>query len=192
MKKNLGPINALYPSLTVILGAVVKDKPNFLAVAHVGIMNHATPQYLSFGINKGHYSNQGIHEHKEFGVSIPSENLMIETDYVGLVSGRNTDKSTLFDLFYGELQYAPMIKACPVAMECRLHSVVDFPTHEVFIGEIVATHADPLALDEKGKLSLAKIKPLLFDMSSQSYYGLGQNLGKCWSVGKQLKHKTKE
>jgi flavin reductase (DIM6/NTAB) family NADH-FMN oxidoreductase RutF len=190
MKKNLGPVNALYPSLTVILGAVVNGKPNFLAVAHVGIMNHGTPQYLSFGLGKVHYTNQGIHEHKEFSVNIPSENLMVETDYVGIVTGKNTDKSTLFDLFHGELKHAPMIKQCPVTMECRLHSVVDFSTHEVFIGEIAATHADPLVLDAKGKIDGAKVKPLLFEMSSLSYYSLGQPLGKCWSVGKQLKHKN--
>jgi len=180
----------LYPSLTVILGAHVQGKPNFLAVAHVGIMNHGTPQYLSFGLGKPHYTNQGIHEHKEFSISIPSENLMVETDYVGLVSGKNTDKSKLFELFYGELKHAPMIAACPVTMECRLHSVVDFPTHDVFIGEIVATHADPGVLTEKDKLDPAKMRPLLFDMSTVQYYSLGQPLGKCWNVGKALKHKT--
>jgi flavin reductase (DIM6/NTAB) family NADH-FMN oxidoreductase RutF len=189
MKKNLGPVNALYPSLTVILGAVVEGKPNFLTVAHVGVMNHGTPQYLSFGLGKVHYTNQGIHLHKEFSVNIPSENLMVETDYVGLVTGKNTDKSTLFDLFYGELQHAPMIQACPVTMECRLHSVVDFPTHDVFIGEIVATHADPAVLGPKDIIDGAKVKPLLFEMSSLQYFSLGRPLGKCWSVGKQLKQK---
>ena len=33
-------VNALYPSLTTIVGAKVDGRPNFLAVAHVGIMNH--------------------------------------------------------------------------------------------------------------------------------------------------------
>ncbi|MBA4358793.1 MAG: flavin reductase family protein, partial [Desulfovibrio sp.] len=118
MKRNLGPVNALYPSLTTIVGAVVQGRPNFLAVAHVGIMNHGQPQYLSFGINKTHHTGQGILEHREFSVCIPGEGLVVETDYVGLVTGKNTDKSQVFELFRGELEHAPLIQGCPVCMEC--------------------------------------------------------------------------
>jgi len=187
MKKDLGPVNALYPSLTTIVGTVVDGRPNFLAIAHVGIMNHGHPQYLSFGINKSHYSNKGIFEHKEFSVNIPSENLMAETDYVGIVTGKNTDKSKVFELFTGQLKYAPLIAECPIAMECRLHQVVDFPSHEVFVGEVVKTWADEAVLTNKGKIDPAKVRPLLFDMGTLSYYGLGSVLGGCWNVGKKLK-----
>lgn len=189
MKTHLGPVNALYPSLTTIVGAVVHGRPNFLAVAHVGIMNHGDPQYLSFGLAKIHHTNIGIHEHREFSVNIPSESLMVETDYVGLVSGKNTDKSGLFETFQGTLAHAPMIRACPVTMECRLHSVVDFPTHDVFVGEIVGTYADEGVLSESGKIDVTLLKPLLFDMSSLTYYGLGRPQGACWNVGKALKKK---
>jgi flavin reductase (DIM6/NTAB) family NADH-FMN oxidoreductase RutF len=187
VKKSLGPVNALYPSLTTILGAVVDGRPNFLAIAHVGIMNHGTPQYLSFGVNKIHYTNRGIHEHGEFSVNLPSEPLMSETDYVGMVSGKNTDKSGLFEIFWGELKNAPMIQECPVTMECRLKQVVDFETHDVFVGEIVQTYANEEVLKESGKIDVTRVRPLLFDMNSVRYYGLGPELGACWNVGK--KHK---
>jgi flavin reductase (DIM6/NTAB) family NADH-FMN oxidoreductase RutF len=187
MKRNLGPVNALYPSLTTIVGAVVDGKPNFLAVAHVGIMNHGQPQYLSFGLNKAHHTNQGIVEHREFSVCIPGEDLVVETDYVGLVSGRNTDKSQVFELFQGQLAFAPLIQGCPLCMECRLARVVDFETHDVFIGEIVATHAEESALGTDGKIDIARVKPLLFDMASIKYWSLGVEVAPCWNVGKELK-----
>lgn len=187
MKRNLGPVNALYPSLTTIVGAVVDGKPNFLTIAHVGIMNHGQPQYLSFGINKRHHTNQGIVEHREFSVCIPGEDLVVETDYVGLVSGKNMDKSKVFDLFQGELAFAPLIKGCPVCMECRLARVVDFETHDVFIGEIVATHAEESVLEDDGKIDIARVRPLLFDMASVKYWSLGAEVAPCWNVGKQLK-----
>ena len=187
MKRNLGPVNALYPSLTTIVGAVVDGKPNFLAVAHVGIMNHGQPQYLSFGINKKHHTNQGIVAHREFSVCIPGEDLVVQTDYVGLVTGKNTDKSGVFELFTGELAFAPLIKSCPVCMECRLARVVDFETHDVFIGEVMATHADESVLREDGKVDLARVRPLLFDMASLHYWSLGAQVAPCWSVGKGLK-----
>ncbi|WP_243357932.1 flavin reductase family protein [Fundidesulfovibrio terrae] len=187
MKKDIGPATAMYPSLTTIVGTVVDGRPNFLAVAHVGIMNHGQPQYISVGINKGHYSPRGIHEHGQFSVNIPSEDLMVETDYVGIVTGKNTDKSQVFKLYAGELPHAPLIKQCPVAMECRLHQVVDFEKHEVFIGEIVKTWADESVLTDKGHVDPAKVRPLLFDMGTVSYYGIGPALGGCWNVGKKLK-----
>jgi flavin reductase (DIM6/NTAB) family NADH-FMN oxidoreductase RutF len=187
MKKDIGPANAMYPSLTTIVGTVVDGRPNFMAVAHVGIMNHGQPQYISVGINKAHHSPKGIREHKQFSVNIPSQDLMVQTDYVGIVSGRNTDKSTVFELYKGALEHAPLIAQCPVAMECRLHHVVEFEKHEVFIGEIVKTWADEDVLTDKGLMDPAKVRPLLFDMGTVSYYGLGPVLGGCWSVGKQLK-----
>jgi len=187
MKRNLGPVNALYPSLTTLVGAVVDGRANFLAVAHVGIMNHGQPQYLSFGLNKAHHTNQGIIEHREFSVCIPGEDMVVQTDYVGLVSGKKTDKSQVFELFEGELAHAPLIKGCPVCMECRLAQVLDFKTHDVFIGEIAATHAEESVLRADGSIDIARVRPLLFDMASVRYWSLGTEVAPCWSVGKQLK-----
>ncbi len=186
--KQLGPTLAMYPSLTTIVGATVDGKANFLAVAHVGIMNHGTPQYISIGLAKFHYTNKGIHENKTFSVNVPSRDLVVETDYVGLVTGKKTDKSELFELFYGETKTAPMITSCPVVMECSLHSVVDFPTHDVFVGEIVETWADENVLT-KEKIDVSKIDPLLFDMNSVKYWSLGEEIASCWNVGKKLKQK---
>ena len=188
MKKNIGPINAMYPSLITIVGAHVDDKPNFLTVAHVGIMNHAEPHYISVSLGRIHYTNQGIHANGQFSVNLPSVDLVAETDYVGMVSGKTTDKSKIFDVFYGELKAAPLIRSCPISMECRVHSVVDFPTHEVFVGEIVATHVDENALKD-GKIDLTVAQPLIFDLASVGYYKMGDRVADAWSVGKQLKTK---
>lgn len=190
MKKNLGPICAMYPSLTTIVGAHVNGKPNFLAIAHVGIFNHGQPQFISFGINKNHFTNQGIHANKQFSVNIPSVDLMAETDYVGIVSGKTTDKSDLFDLFYGELKAAPLISACPVNIECRLNEAIDYTTHDIFVGEIMAVHAEEAVL-KGGKLDVTAINPLLFDMASRGYFRLGQRAGDAWGAGLELKKKLR-
>jgi len=186
MKQKLGPTLSLYQSLTVLAGAIVNGKPNFITVAHVGIM---TLNHISLGVNKVHYTNSGIKENKTFSVNIPPESLVKETDYCGLVSGKKTDKSVLFDIFYGELETAPMIKECPINMECRLERIVDFPSHDVFVGDIVQTYADESALLDE-KVDIAKVKPLFFDMSSKKYWALGNIIANCWSVGKEIK-KTK-
>lgn len=186
--KPIGKINALYPMPTTLVGATVNGKPNVITIAHVGIMNHGTPQYISLGMAKVHYTNAGIKENRTFSVCLPPEDLMVETDYCGIMTGKKTDKAALFDLFYGELKTAPMIRQCPVCMECRLDRIVDFPTHDIFIGEIVQTYADEAVLSGDG-IDIARVKPLLFDMSSKKYWALGNALGNCWNVGKQLKKK---
>ena len=185
-KRKMGALNAMYPMPTTLVGAVVNNKPNFITIAHVGICTVGQPECVSFGINKSHYTNQGIHEHKEFSVNLPGENLVLETDYCGLVSGKNTDKSGLFELYRGELEHAPLIAACPVAMECRLYDVIDFPRHELFIGEIIQTHVDESVLSGD-KVDVAKVRPLLFDMSGKRYWSLGKDLAGCWNEGLKLK-----
>ena len=188
MMKNIGPVNALYPSLTTILGAHVEGRPNFLAVAHLGILNHGQPQYLSFGLSKTHFTNRGIKENGQFSVNIPSQEQVVETDYVGLVSGNKTDKSKVFELYYGDLKEAPLIASCPLAMECLLHEVLDYDTHEIFVGRIAATHAREDVLKD-GKIDLTAVRPLLFDMSSVAYFSLGERVAGAWNAGKAMKKK---
>jgi flavin reductase (DIM6/NTAB) family NADH-FMN oxidoreductase RutF len=184
--KPIGPVNALYPMPTTLVGATVNAKPNFLTVAHVGILNHGTPQYLSIGLGRRHYSNAGIHENRTFSICLPSEDLMMETDYCGIVTGLKTDKAALFEVFYGQLKTAPMIGQCPVNMELELHEVLDFKTHDVFIGKLVQTYAKDDVLTG-GKIDMAKLRPLLFDMASAKYWRLGPAVGNCWEAGKSIK-----
>ena len=81
-----------------------------------------------------------------------------------------------------------MIKECLLNMECRLFDVYDTPTHDLIIGEIAETYADESVLTD-GKVDIDKVKPLLFDMSSIKYWSLGEEIGNCWNVGKQMKKK---
>jgi flavin reductase (DIM6/NTAB) family NADH-FMN oxidoreductase RutF len=184
--KSIGPVNALYPMPTTLVGSTVNGKPNFLAVAHVGILNHGTPQFLSIGLHKSHYSNAGIFENKAFSICLPTEGLLVETDYCGIMTGKKTDKAALFDLFYGELETTPMIRQCPINMELKLHDVLDMQTHDIFIGELVQTYADDSVLAD-GDIDIQRVRPLLFDMASKQYWSLGTALGNCWGAGKALK-----
>jgi flavin reductase (DIM6/NTAB) family NADH-FMN oxidoreductase RutF len=181
--QQLGPVNALYPTPTVLVGATVNEIPNFITIAHIGIM---TLSEISLGMGKIHHTNAGIKENKTFSVCLPSEDLMVQTDYCGIMTGKNTDKADLFDIFFGELKTAPMIRECPVCMECSLERIVDFENHDVFIGTVHQTYAHKSVLID-GNIDIAKVRPLLFDMNSKKYWALGDALGKCWNVGKQLK-----
>ncbi len=183
MKKKLGELNCLYPMPTTLVGATVDGKPNYIAMAHVGIM---TLNVISLGMAKVHCTNAGIKENGTFSVNIPSEEMVKETDYCGIVSGKTTDKATLFENFFGVLKTAPMIVGCPINMECRLVKTVDFPKHDVFMREIVETYCDEEILKE-GIVDYARVRPILFAMNSKYYWKLGKRFAKCWNIGEDLK-----
>jgi flavin reductase (DIM6/NTAB) family NADH-FMN oxidoreductase RutF len=138
------------------------------------------------GINRSHYTTAGIMETGTFSVSIPSSGLIEKTDYCGLVSGEKVDKSGVFDVFYGKLGTAPMIRECPVTLECRLVQTVDLPTNHIFIGEIAGAYADERVMKD-GKPDFRAVDPLFLTMPDNSYWKLGEYAGKAWSIGAKLK-----
>jgi flavin reductase (DIM6/NTAB) family NADH-FMN oxidoreductase RutF len=69
---------------------------------------------ISITLIEKHYTNQGIKENGCFSVNIPNTRMLKVTDYVGINSGSVIDKSTLFDVFYGKLENAPMIRETPL------------------------------------------------------------------------------
>lgn len=108
-----------------------------------------------------------------------------ETDYCGLVSGEKIDKSDLFEVFYGELGTAPMIKECTLNLECRLTETLEFPTNYFFVGEIIATYSEEKYLTQ-GKPDIKKMEPLLLTMPDNSYWTVGDYAGAAWEIGKSL------
>jgi flavin reductase (DIM6/NTAB) family NADH-FMN oxidoreductase RutF len=111
-----------------------------------------------------------------------------ETDYCGLVSGSKADKAALFENFYGKLKTAPMIKQCPVNMECTLVQIVDFPKYDLFIGEVVETYCEEQCLTDD-TVDFSKVQPILFVMNDRSYWTLGKRLAAAWAVGKELQRR---
>ena len=189
---NIGAANVLYPSLTTIVGVDVGEQPNWITIAHVGILNHASgdiPGYLSIGLHRNHYSNRGIHEHRQFSINIPSQEMREVADYAGLITGSKVSKADLFEIERGELTHAPMIQECPLSMELKLKDVVVLGHHEIFVGEIVNTYVQESCLTHE-KPDLEKIDPILFDMMKLDYWSLGQRTGKPWRDGKALKKKS--
>lgn len=183
MKREIGAKNCLYPLPTVLVGALVNGKPNYITMAHVGIADFNS---VSISMNKKHYTNAGIRENKCFSVNIPTENMVEVTDYCGIVSGKDEDKSALFKTFYGKLKTAPMIEECPVCMECELIATVDFPNHDLFIGKVVETYCDEQVMTGAA-VDFSKLRPILFSMTDRSYYRLGERFAKPWSIGKEFR-----
>jgi len=182
MKRAIGPKPCLYPMPTTLVGANVNGSPNFEAVAFCGILE-SNPPLISIGSGSRHHTNAGIKDNGTFSVNLPSANMVEVTDYCGVVSGKKVDKSTLFDVFYGELETAPMIDECPVCLECKLVDTLTYDVHDVFIGEIVQVYMDESVLDGD-KPDIRKIDPIIYSHLQGGYWRIGDFLGDAFKMGK--------
>lgn len=184
-KKSIGAKTFLYPMPTTLVGALVDGKPNYLAAAYCGIVNHAPP-YISVSLSKTHHTNRGIREHGVFSVNMPSADMHEITDYCGLVSGAKADKSNLFETFYGKLETAPMIAECPLNLECRMVQILEYSPDHVFIGEIVEAYAAEKYLTD-GLPDITKMDPLIFSMHDLNYWRIGAHVARAFHCGKNFK-----
>jgi flavin reductase (DIM6/NTAB) family NADH-FMN oxidoreductase RutF len=183
-KKKIGAKTFLYPMPTTLVGALVDGKPNSPAVAYCGIINH-NPPYISVSLSQKHDTNKGVREHGTFSVNIPSADMFEITDYCGLVSGAKTDKSDLFETFYGGLETAPMIAECPLNLECRTVRILEYSPDHVFIGEIVEAYAAEEYLTN-GLPDIKKMDPLLFSMHDMNYWRVGGHVARAFHSGKNF------
>jgi flavin reductase (DIM6/NTAB) family NADH-FMN oxidoreductase RutF len=179
-KKNIGNHSPLYPTPTTVVGTTVNDTINWIAIAHIGNIGF---DCLLLSMHKSHHSNQGIIKNGTLSVNMVSEAMMIPADYVGMNSGKDVDKSEVFDYFEGTLQNAPMIKASPIAMECEVIDLYETEHHDNFIVKVVNTYVSETVLDENEKIDFNKVKPLLFEMPNKGYYKVGERVGDAWKEG---------
>jgi len=188
-KNKIQPKAYLFPLPLAIVGANVNGKPNFETVAYVGIVEHKPP-LISVASYETHHTNIGIKENGTFSVNTPSEDIIEKTDYCGLVSGKEIDKSEVFDVFYGDLETAPMISQSPLNLECEVVKVLNLKdllgiekAHDIFIGKIVGAYADEEYLTD-GTPDIIKLKPLIYSLGK--YWKVGEELAEAWKIGKSL------
>jgi flavin reductase (DIM6/NTAB) family NADH-FMN oxidoreductase RutF len=149
---------------------------------------NASPPLIAVALNNSHLTPKGVVENGTFSVCFPSVAMEKITDYCGIVSGRKVDKSCLFDLFYGEIETAPMISDCPLNIECKLVQTVALQDHSIYIGEIIAAYSEEQFLTN-GKPDFKKIDPMLLTMPDNRYWRFGDQVGCAWKDGLQLKKK---
>jgi len=188
-KVTIGPGAFLYPMPIMLVGANVGGRPNYLTVACWCVVNRDPPIIL-VALNKNRYTNIGIKGNGTFSVNIPCVKMVKITDYCGIVSGHEVDKSHLFKTFYGKLETAPMIEECPLNLECKLHQIIEFQTNAAFIGEIIEVYSEDRYLTN-GFPDIKKIDPIIFSRHENIYWKMGENLAQAYNVGKNLKSNSR-
>ena len=177
----------LMPLPIGLLGAHVNGKPNFKTVVWFNMI-HDDPPLIAVAMSKKHYTSPGIKENRTFSINIPTTDMYVVTDYCGLHSGSEVDKSKEFELFYGDLKTAPMIQECSVNIECKLVDIKDFKNTELFIGEIIEIYSDEKYIKDK-EPDVTNFDSFIFLMPHGPYRKIGDYLAEAYEVGTSYKPK---
>ena len=189
-KTKLGPSTIMFPYPTVLVGAMVNGKSNFMTASWVGIACSAPPA-ISVAIRQERFTYKGIVENQTFSINVPGSKLVKATDFCGIYSGRDNNKIDLFNIFYGKIDTAPLIEECPLNLECKVIHTVEVGSHTVFIGEIMETHVNEDCLT-KGKPDIKKIDPIIYATGTRQYHKIGDKIGRAFKIGDKKNLKDKQ
>ncbi|OPX64374.1 MULTISPECIES: flavin reductase family protein [unclassified Methanoregula] len=188
MKRSFGARPVAYPLPVFVIGTYDNGGKADAMVAAWGGICASEPPCIAVTINPAHQTFANISNSKAFTVSIPSVRYIEETDYCGMVSGRDQDKflTTGLTAVRAEFVGAPFIDEFPVVLECRLSGIHEIGSARQIIGEILDVKIDESVLDADGKPDLQKIGTFAFDVMRMEYYSLGPVVGKAWNSGRKF------
>lgn len=144
---------------------------NVITISWCGIVC-SQPPMLSISIRENRFSFNMIKQSGEFVVNITGAKLVKAVDYCGNNSGENIDKFKNAGLTPAPASKVkpPLIEESPVNLECQVRKILELGSHHAFIAEIVATHLNEDVLDEKGKLDIKKLDPLIYGTNARQYW----------------------
>lgn len=176
------------PVALVVTGNM--EKANIVTIAWVSLLTSVPPS-LGISVGTKGYSGELIRNNKEFSVNIATVDIMTEADFCGITSGKDTDKfkATGLTKMPSSVIRSPIIKECPLNLECRLveSNMVGRTNH--FIGEIVQTHIDTDKLkdaEKHGSVDIGLFNPLIYIGGAREYRRIGEKVGDAYSIGKAM------
>ncbi len=178
-KQSWKPGNVLSPAPPVLVscGGTQAWKPNLITIAWAGNIC-SDPPMLSISVRPERYSHEIIRTMREFVVNVPSAGQARAVDWCGVVSGRNEDKFSGAGLTPAPALKVgpPIVRECPLNIECRVRQSLELGSHTMFVAEVVAVQVSADLIDGKGRLRLEKCGLLAF--AHGQYFALGRRIGR--------------
>jgi flavin reductase (DIM6/NTAB) family NADH-FMN oxidoreductase RutF len=161
-KQILEPNTTLYP-VPVVLVTTGGATPNVMTLNRIASCS-AEPPRLCISVRPLRHSHSLIRQTGEFVINIPAPDQALLTDYLGVVSGRAEDKAQVANLALtpGRHVTTPLLADCPVNIECRVEHELDLGSHTLFVGRVLAIHADERLLDAHGDVDFARAQGVVY------------------------------
>ena len=187
------PGNMIYPLPAVMVSVTDGEgHDNIITVAWTGtVCTNPAMAYIS--VRPSRYSYDMIRKTGEFVINLTTEKLAFATDFCGVRSGRDVDKFRKLNLTKEKAQFvsAPMIGEAPVSIECRVREVKELGSHDMFLADVLAVHADEAYIDKNNRFRLNDAGLLVY--SHGEYLAGGRKVGSFgYSVKKKQQKKQKK
>ena len=185
MRKNFGEKTWLYPMPVLMVGTYDEHgTPNLMNAAWGGIYDTGL---VMLCLSDDHKTTHNIKRTGAFTVSFATEETVVPSDFVGIVSANEVpDKFQRAGFHAQKSQFvnAPIIEERPMTVECRLEK---FNEDGICIGRIVNVSAEESILGEDGVPDVKKLRPILYESAKHGYFGFGERVGNAFSDGERLK-----
>ena len=188
-KRTMRAGNMLNPAPVVMVscGSTI-DEYNIITIAWTGTIC-SDPALCYISIRPERHSYDIIKQNGEFVINLVNKELAPLADWCGVKSGKKFNKflETGLTPVRGTKVNAPMINESPVNLECKVKQIIPLGSHDMFLAEVVAVHANESLFNFKtDALELQRANLLTY--SHGHYYELGKILGKFgYSVEKNSK-----
>ena len=190
-KKELKMHAVVAPTETVVVSAFDKDgKAEACTLAFYMVSSHIPPCVtIAINATQRRKTLASILENKAFVLSFPSADQVKEADYLGVESGYNTDKlaNVGFTTTNGERVNAPIINEMKLSLECEVVHTVTVGSHIQVTGEVKRILADEDILNDKDKVVLEKLNPLIYDEEQVRYLKIGDTVADAFKTGAEFK-----
>jgi len=191
MKTTFGPQKIMFPCPTTLVVTGTMDNANIVTIAWVSLLT-SLPPTLGISVGQKGFSGDAIKKNKNFTVNIATVDIMTEADFCGITSGKETDKfaATGLTKMPSKNIESPIIRECPLNLECKLvdWQIVGRTIH--FIGEILETHIDTdklKDLNQYGSIDIEAFNPLIYIGGVREYRKVGEKVGDPYKIGNELK-----
>ena len=177
MKENKPPSTALYPCPIILLTCQdSQGSANIITLAWTGTIC-SDPPMIGFSIRPNRHSFTLLQETLEVVVNIPTAAIVKQTDFCGIVSGRDLDKfaQTKLTPEPADRVKPPLISECPVNLECIIKNRIPLGSHYLFLAEIVQVHVNTDILTETGHINFAQASPIVYNQGE--YWNLKEQIG---------------
>ncbi len=173
--------------VVVVTSRNSEGKQNAFTVAWAGTVC-SDPPMLSIAIRPSRLSYEYIKETMEFVVNIPNIFQVRETDYCGVISGRDEDKIKNLGFTYKKSHHidAPYIEEFPINIECKVKEIIHLGVHDLFLAEVVGSSINKNLIDENGKIHFERANLMCY--AHGEYYPMTKkSIGKFgFSIAKNL------
>ena len=179
------------PTQTVVVSAYDADGSAQACTLAFYMVSSHVPPCVTIAINatQKRRTLAGILHSKAFVLGFPSASQAEQADYLGVETGYNADK--LANIGYtttpAKTVNAPPVDQWPLMLECQLVHTATVGSHTQLTGEVKRILADDDILDERGKVVLEALQPIIYDEEQHRYLALGEKVADAFRPGAAMK-----